>query len=221
MYYICKCTNKGERINVCHNYLQKTDSEEADKQETAEPESVSKRDSEEVEEKPPSPVPTEQIEQSDTDRPKTPEDRTASPVAKDDSKAKVEEKGASPAESVTETPEEQVVASPDTGENEVKVDTEAKSVAESKDSKEAADQVSEDADAEKKDITQARQPIEGNKFILKVILYWSIEEIQKLPIWALSCDFKAPYSNTHTYIVQRDILINIKGYSSHREIRLS
>ena len=151
------------------NYLQKADSEEADKQETAEPESVSKAESEEVQEKPLSPVPTEQTEQSDRDRPKTPEDRTASPVVEEDPKAKDGEKDASTVESVVKTPEEEGAAFPDTADTEVKEDSEVKSVAESKESKEEAEARSEDAEAEKKDITQARQPIEGDKFILNIL----------------------------------------------------
>ncbi len=38
---------------------------------------------------------------------------------------------------------------------------------------------------------------------VKVILYLSIEEIQKtsVSLWGLSFDFKAPYSNTYTTFI--------------------
>ena len=74
-----------------------------------------------------------------------------------------EEKDAGVPESVVETPKEESL---ETEDSEFKEDAETKSVAESKDSKEVADEVSNQVDTERKDITQARQPIEGNKACL-------------------------------------------------------
>ncbi len=49
---------------------------------------------------------------------------------------------------------------------------------------------------------------------LKVILYWSIEEIQKMPVWAHSFDFKAPFSNTNTNVYRYKWMIDTFGQNS-------